>query len=135
MCWTDESVIAPMLVFAVPIVAIAGRLLAGIKVLASFGTPLDAQLSLRLEKLIGNRVSSEILAHGHCVQQKPSFAQPVLGQHQAGRVMGSSSKRFSCRASRPEWHSVLTPLRPPAASSKATSESPPAAEWSGTCWL
>jgi hypothetical protein len=37
-----------------------GRLLAGIKVLASFGTPLDAQLSLRLEKLIGNRVSALI---------------------------------------------------------------------------
>ena len=41
-----------------------GRLLAGIKVLASFGSSEDARLDLSLEKLIGNRVSALIPGAG-----------------------------------------------------------------------
>jgi len=41
-----------------------GRLLAGIRVLASFGTSKDPQLDLKLEKLIGNRVSALVPGAG-----------------------------------------------------------------------
>jgi len=41
-----------------------GRLLAGVRILASFGTPQDPQLDLSLEKLIGNRVSALVPGAG-----------------------------------------------------------------------
>jgi hypothetical protein len=48
MCWTDESVIAPMLVFAIPIVAVAGWIMAGIVRTISAHRLLEAAVQERM---------------------------------------------------------------------------------------